>query len=109
MDKYNYSSETIRKSRDLYRLLVANQRPQRKECLTYGEAGKAISMHVRPIRFALHKIQDECINKGLPILTVLVVRKQGLPGDGCVASAISEFLPALDEVAKIDWPSEPWW
>lgn len=110
MDRYNYSQDTISKSRDLYRLLVADHRPQRGECLTYGEAGAAIGMHVRPIRFALHKIQDECIRTSRPVITTLVVKKQnGLPGEGCVASRSKDFERALHEIAKATWPDEPWW
>jgi hypothetical protein len=110
MDTYRYAAATVQKSRLLYRLLVSGQRPKRKACMTYGEAGKAIGMHVRPLRFALHKAQDECREKGLPSLTVLVVRKSGgLPGEGCDNNAPGEFVEALEEVSRYNWPAEPWW
>lgn len=53
-----------------------------RETITYGEIGRRIGIHHRPVRFLLGYIRDEiCRRRGLPLLNVIVVKKDtGLPG-----------------------------
>ncbi len=60
---------------------------QRRETPTYGELGKAIGRHHRPIRHVLGYIRDDIVlPRGLPMITAIVVNDNTrLPGD--------KFLP----------------
>lgn len=109
--RYNYSPEILALSRTVYQVLVANNRPKRRNCLTYKQMSEMVGMsHWRPLRFVLHKIQDECRSANLPIVTVLVVRAgQGIPGQGCDAHNPGDFADTLLAVAETDWPADPWW
>ena len=111
MPPLKFSLETQAKSRDLYRLLVADGRPEAKRTLTYGEAAKQIGMkHHRPLKFPLEIIQDACRDGNLPNITVLVVQKdQSLPADGCDDNTKTAFEATLDKVADYAWPEAPWW
>jgi len=53
-----------------------------EETITYGELGKRIGIHHRPVRFLLGYIRDEiCLKRDLPLLNVIVVKQDtGLPG-----------------------------
>jgi hypothetical protein len=67
-------------------------------------------MFVRPLRFALHKIQDECLKLEKPILTALVVRKdRGNPCEGSVVFGEEDFLAALAAVARPEKSKDPCW
>ncbi len=111
MKELKFSLAMQEKSRDLYRVLVADDRPKSGATLTYGEAAKRIAMkHHRPIRFPLEIIQDACTDLRCPNITVLVVQQgEGLPGDGCTNNSRAAFAKAVDEIAKFKWPPEPWW
>jgi putative restriction endonuclease len=54
-----------------------------KETITYGEIGRKIGIHHRPVRFLLGYIRDEiCLQRDLPLLNVIVVKQNtGLPGE----------------------------
>jgi hypothetical protein len=54
-----------------------------EKTITYGELGRRIGIHHRPVRFLLGYIRDEiCCRRGLPLLNVIVVKKStGLPGE----------------------------
>ena len=54
-----------------------------QETITYGELGRRIGIHHRPVRFLLGYIRDEiCIRRELPLLNVIVVNKYTeLPGE----------------------------
>jgi hypothetical protein len=73
-----------------------------RQVLTYGIIEKATGL-VRPsIGGMLSPIQNYCMNRDLPPLTILVVKdKSGMPGDGFIAA---ERIPeAQQEVFAYDW------
>ena len=111
MQSFDFSRQTIELSRRAYRILASEDRAKLGKSLTYGELSKILGMsHHRPLRFVLHKIQDECRALGKPIITVLVVSKsKGYPGDGCDTHKQDEFEQALQDVSDSPWPTEPWW
>ena len=92
-------------------MLTSGDRPKKKQCLTYGELASLLQMsHHRPLRFVLHKIQDECRIKGFPILTTLVVTKaKGIPGEGCDSHELAAFEETLTLLGSVNWPAEAWW
>lgn len=72
MGSLKFSLEMQEKSRDLYRLLIANDRPKTGNTLTYSEAAKQIGMlHHRPLKFPLELIQNACTERNCPNLTRL--------------------------------------
>ncbi len=58
-----------------------------RRTLTYGEVARQLGFRgARPVRFPLWTIQDFCLEKDLPPLTILVVNKStGRPGQGFFA------------------------
>lgn len=76
-----------------------------KETLEYGKdiapiLGYDPKKGGRVVRFALGPIQDFCVERELPRLTVLVVSKNGKHGAGFLGGNI-------DDVHKFDWDSIP--
>lgn len=64
-----------------------------EETITYGELGRRIGIHHRPVRFLLGYIRDEiCRRRGLPLLNVIVVKKStGLPGKSFLPEDLSHL------------------
>lgn len=64
-----------------------------EETITYGELGRRIGIHPRPVRFLLGYIRDEiCRRRGLPLLNVIVVKKStGLPGESFLPGGTSHL------------------
>ncbi len=61
--------------------------------ITYGELGRRIGIHHRPVRFLLGYIRDEiCRRRGLPLLNVIVVNKiTRLPGQSFLPEDLSHL------------------
>jgi putative restriction endonuclease len=75
--------------------------------ITYENLAKALDIHHRAIRFVLARIQDYCLERKLPPLTILVVNKYtNEPGAGFIAKRYSELDEGFSEVAKWDWTKE---
>jgi hypothetical protein len=56
---------------------------EQSQTITYKELSNEISVHVRPLRYALVLVQQYCLDNDLPHLTALVVNSSsGLPGAG---------------------------
>lgn len=73
---------------------------KRKQPMFYGELGKELRIHHRPVRLVLDRIQSHCLSAELPPLTILVVDKsKGKPGTGFVAHGSRE------DVYGYDWDS----
>jgi len=64
-----------------------------QETVTYGELGRRIGIHHRPVRLLLGYIRDEiCIRRGLPLLNVIVVNKHTkLPGESFLREGTSHL------------------
>jgi HNH endonuclease len=75
--------------------------------ITYGELGRRIGIHHRPIRFVLELIQDYCLNEKLPPLTILVVNQKGLPGTGFIAWDIDNLQEGIEKVHSYPWITSP--
>ncbi len=64
-----------------------------EETITYGELGRRIGIHHRPVRFLLGYIRDEiCLKRDLPLLNVIVVKQDtGLPGESFLPEGTSHL------------------
>ena len=64
-----------------------------EKTITYGELGRRIGIHHRPVRFLLGYIRDEiCRRRGLPLLNVIVVNKiTRLPGQSFLPEDLSHL------------------
>ena len=71
--------------------------------ITYGELGRRLGIHHRPIRFVLELIQDYCLNEKLPPLTILVVNQHGIPGTGFIAWDIDNLQEGFEKVYSYPW------
>ena len=73
-----------------------------RQVLTYGIIEKSTGL-VRPsIGGMLSPIQNYCLNRDKPPLTILVVKdKSGIPGDGFIAA--KDIPQAQQEVFAYDW------
>ncbi len=77
---------------------------QKNEPITYGELGRQLNVHHRPIRFILAIIQDFCMNNALPPLTILVLNKNtGMPGIGFIAYDIENSQDGINKVYAFNW------
>jgi len=66
------------RAKKLWSILIALKEP-----ITYKKLHELSGYHWRALRFPLSVIQNYCIRKNLPPLTILVVNeKTGLPGGG---------------------------
>ena len=74
---------------------------KKKRRLTYGELAPLIGYKLAvPVKFALEPIQNFCLEKSIPILTALVVKKNTQkPGTGCLG------VNDIGEVYQYDWGS----
>lgn len=80
---------------------------QQKSTITYTELGKEIGHEARFLGKVLDPIQDHCLGKGLPPLSILVVNQQGIPGDGFIAYDINHLEEGIKEVLAKDFTQEP--
>jgi putative restriction endonuclease len=86
--------------------ILASLAPKGKT-ITYENLAKALDIHHRAIRFVLERIQDYCLRKELPPLTILVVNKHtNEPGAGFIARDHSELDEGLSDVTNWDWARE---
>jgi len=77
---------------------------RQQHILSYDIAGKLTGLPQRAIGDNLSPIQDYCMQKGLPPMTVLVVKQEtGLPGLGFIAE--KDVLAAQAKVFVYDWLS----
>lgn len=76
--------------------------------LTYGRLGELIGAGPMSLGGWLEPIQSYCLVKGLPPLTVLVVRdSDGMPGSGFIAAEPSAVPEAQTRVFRHDWTAQP--
>ena len=76
--------------------------------VTYGEVGEKVGLAARGTAQPLYFIRDVCLDRGLPPLTALVVRKKtGLPGEGLKPNHTSvtqaEWREMTSQVFGFDW------
>ena len=76
---------------------------RKKEAITYGELGRRLGIHHRPIRFVLELIQDYCLNEKLPPLTILVVNQKGVPGSGFIAWDVVNLQEGIEKTHSYPW------
>lgn len=75
--------------------------------ITYADLSNRIGMnHPRPIRFVLGVIQDYCMRRELPPLTILAVNQRGLPGEGFIAWPIDNLDEGYRDVYGHAWHEE---
>jgi putative restriction endonuclease len=73
---------------------------------TYTELANFVGVHPRVTRFFLSLIQDYCLNRGLPPLTILVVNGTGVPGPGFIAWDTHQFEVGKQNVFNLNWSNE---
>jgi putative restriction endonuclease len=73
---------------------------------TYSELAVFVGVHPRVTRFFLALIQDYCLNRNLPPLTILVVNTTGHPGPGFIAWDINQFEAGKQSVFDYNWLHE---
>ncbi len=72
-----------------------------RQTLTYTMVSKATGLYIRAVGKALYPIQFYCEQKGLPPITMLIVKKtEGIPESGLVAN---DFPKKLQEVIQHPW------
>ncbi|MEK7780321.1 MAG: hypothetical protein AAB370_02335 [Verrucomicrobiota bacterium] len=98
--EYKTTMTKYERAQQLWSILVLAAR--NRQVLTYGMIEKATGL-VRPsIGQMLSPIQNYCLNRKLPPLTILVVKdKSGMPGDGFIAAA--DIPKAQQDVFAYDW------
>ena len=77
---------------------------------TYGEIGQHVGLAARGTAKPLYYIRDRCLERELPPLTAIVVRKQDrLPGVGLTTNmtqvARNEHAEMVSKVFAFDWSS----
>jgi len=77
-----------------------------RQTITYQQLGQATGMHPAGVGMILAPIQDYCLDRNLPPLTVLVVQKDtGLPGVGFTAAQAVQTASDQAKVFSFDWLS----
>ena len=81
-----------------------------KRIITYGELGHDVGLAARGTAKPLYYIRDECLRRGLPPITALVVRKSDrLPGVGLTTNltqvARQEHETMVNQAFTFDWSS----
>ena len=74
--------------------------------ITYADLAHRLGIHPRPIRYVLGVIQDYCLRRELPPLTILVVNQRGLPGEGFIAWPIDNLDEGYQDVYGYAWHQE---
>ncbi len=82
---------------------VLSQVAKNNKLIRYGELGRQIGIHHRPVRFVLGLIQDYCLQNHLPPLTILVVNQSGIPGNGFIAWDVDKIEEGLKQVYSYNW------
>ena len=75
----------------------------KNELISYGQAAKRIGIHHRALRFVLSLIQEHCLANNYPPLTILVVNKSGMPGNGFIAYDLNNFQEGKRKVHRYPW------
>ena len=74
---------------------------EERRTITYGELAQLIGKHHRPSSFWLAYIRDElCVPNGYPILTAIVVRREGVPGVSYLASGTDSEIGTAEYAAE---------
>lgn len=98
------------KSRAAYRLLREEHAVGEGIWITYSEIGSILGVTAQGMGRVLRVVQDHCLRRGLPTITVFVVRKEtGFPGGGCDVVMPDEVRATAKKVCGIQWPAQPWW
>jgi putative restriction endonuclease len=71
--------------------------------ITHGKLGRELGIHHRPVRFVLAIIQDHCIQEHLLPLTILVVDRDGVLGEGFIAWDIDNAEEGFEKVYGFNW------
>ena len=76
--------------------------------VTYGEIGATVGLAARGTALPLYYIRDQCLARGLPPLTAIVVRKRdGLPGVGLTLEghqvSSGQMREMQSQVFAFDW------
>ncbi|MBT4484087.1 MAG: hypothetical protein HOC71_10480 [Candidatus Latescibacteria bacterium] len=75
-----------------------------RQTLRYGDLANLMGYtDNRPLSSILGHIMYFCNQKGLPPLTIIVVNKDGTPGEGFSDAAPDEFHKKREEVFLFDW------
>jgi len=77
----------------------------RKRTITYKALGDLLNIHHRVVKWPLHLIQEHCLEAGLPGLSVLVISRSGVVGQGFVAYSRDRIAEGKKEVLDYDWKS----
>jgi putative restriction endonuclease len=81
---------------------------RKRTSITYGNLGKAIGIHQRPVRYVLGLIQDYCLSEKLPPLTILVVEAAtGRPSAGFIAWDTDSLGDGRQKVFELSWQTLP--
>ena len=79
---------------------------EQSQTITYKELSNEISVHVRPLRYALVLVQKYCLENDLPHLTALVVNSaSGLPGAGNMMDP-SMLRAEYERIYSFNWSSQ---
>lgn len=109
-DSFAYSPVTVERARKIYELFAKRVVNGILTPMTYKEAGGQVGAHQRAMGAVLHKIQDECRDRGLPTITILIVdQKTGLPNSGCDVTGKVDVEQEMPRLLKAAWPEKAWW
>lgn len=79
------------------------ERARQRTLITYGDLGALIGVHPRALRYVLGVLQDYCMAEQLPPITILVVNKAGMLGDGFIAFDRDDLGSGRQQVYAKDW------
>ena len=79
---------------------------RQESTITYTELAERIGHQARFLGKVLDPIQDHCLGKGLPPLSILVVNQQGKTGDGFIAYDTNRLEEGIREVLSRDFTQE---
>lgn len=79
------------------------ERATSKNTITYGELAEKLGTHTRPLKFPLTEIQNYCAENDLAPLSILVVTKDGKPGEGFKEWITGSFEADLATVFEENW------
>jgi putative restriction endonuclease len=71
--------------------------------ITYGDLGKEIGVHHRPVRFVLAKIQEYCQQDGKLPLTIVAQNRKGEVGPGFIAWDHDDIENGRNAVYSFPW------
>lgn len=85
---------------------VLTEAASKGNLVSYGELGAKIGIHHRVVRHVLGLIQEYCLDRKLPPLTILVINQSGLPGTGFIAWEVDDFEEGRVKVHNHNWFNE---